>query len=137
MKTFLAAPLILTGILFLAGCDPNYSRDTVYHIAPSATIGEAEAQPIVSEEETATLNTNGKPDVSRIYGKIQYVDSFPDYKVQVVSSFPDLKVQHVSSFPDKPGKWQIVDSFPDYKIQKVSSFPDFKIQYVDSFPGVP
>ena len=28
-------------------------------------------------------------DVSKIYGKIQFVDSFPDYKVQVVDSFPD------------------------------------------------
>lgn len=76
-------------------------------------------------------------DVSKIFGKIQFVDSFPDYKVQVVSSFPDLKVQKVTSFPDGPGKWQVVDSFPDYKIQVVESFPDFKIQYVDSFPGPP
>lgn len=76
-----------------------------------------------------------KPDVSAIYGKIQYVTSFPDYKVQVVTAFEDLRVQEVTSFPDKPGKWQIVTSFPDYKIQKVTSFPDFKIRYVNSFPG--
>jgi hypothetical protein len=80
----------------------------------------------------------GKPkaDPSKVFGKIQFVTSFPDYKVQVVDSFPDLKVQIVSAFPDKPGKWQIVDAFPDFKIQIVSSFPDFKIQFVDSFPGV-
>ena len=53
-------------------------------------------------------------DVSKFYGKIQFVDSFPDYKVQVVNSFPDLKVQQVDSFPDSPGKWKTVDSFPDY-----------------------
>ena len=44
--------------------------------------------------------------VMSIYGKIQVVDSFPDYKVNVVDSFPDLKVKTVSSFPDGPGKWQ-------------------------------
>jgi len=77
----------------------------------------------------------GKPDVSKIYGKIQFVSSFPDYKVKVVDSFPDLKVQVVDSFRDQSGKWQIVDSFPDYKIQLVTSFPDFTIKYVDSFPG--
>ena len=49
--------------------------------------------------------------VMSIYGKIQVVDSFPDYKVKVVDSFPDLKVKTVSSFPDGPGKWQFVDSF--------------------------
>ena len=65
-----------------------------------------------------------KPDVSKIYGKIQIVDSFPDYKVEVVDSFPDLKVQKVDSFADGPGEWQMVDSFPD-----------FTIKYVDSFPG--
>ena len=78
-----------------------------------------------------------KVDVSKIYGRIMYVDSFPDYKVQIVNSFPDLKVQVVKSFPDKPGKWKIVNSFPDYKIQIVNSFPDFTVQYVKSFPGVP
>ena len=85
----------------------------------------------------ATSAAKPKVDVSKIYGKIKFVKSFPDYKVQVVNSFPDLKVQKVSSFPDKPGKWKIVDSFPDYKIQIVDSFPDFKIKYVNSFPGVP
>ena len=76
-----------------------------------------------------------KPDVSRVYGRIQYVDAFPDYKVEVVDSFEDLSVQEVTAFPDQPGKWQIVDSFPDYKIQKVNAFGDFKIRYVSSFPG--
>lgn len=77
-----------------------------------------------------------KIDLARIYGRIQFVSSFPDFKVKVVNSFPDLKVQVVESFPDKPGRWQIVESFPDYKIQIVESFPDFTIQYVTSFPGL-
>jgi hypothetical protein len=76
-----------------------------------------------------------KVDVSKIHGRIQFVQSFGDYKVQAVTSFPDLHVQIVKSFPDAPGKWQIVESFPDYKIQMVNSFPDFKIQFVTSFPG--
>jgi|TARA_B110000014_G_C19698581_1_gene365804 hypothetical protein len=95
-------------------------------------------KPDVSVADESHVSTaKAKPDVSKIYGKIMYVNSFPDYKVQVVNSFPDLKVQVVNSFPDKPGKWQIVNSFPDYKIQIVNSFPDFKVQYVNSFPGVP
>ena len=76
---------------------------------------------------------NGK----KLYGKIQFVNSFPDVKVQEVTSFPDVKVQRVNSFPDKCGKWQIVTSFPDTKVQIVKSFPDVKVQYVESFPGVP
>lgn len=66
-----------------------------------------------------------KPDVSKIYGKIKFVDSFPDYRVKVVKSFPDLRVKKTNVFANKPGEWKIVDSFPD-----------FTIQYVDSFPGV-
>src|SRR5437899_3162192 len=69
-----------------------------------------------------------KVDVAKVHGRIQFVNSFPDYKVQAVTSFPDLHVQIVTSFPDKPGQWQIVDSFPDYKIEMVNSFPDFTIQ---------
>lgn len=76
-----------------------------------------------------------KIDVSKIHGRIQYVNSFPDYKVQAVTSFPDLRVEIVKSFPNSPGKWQIVESFPDYKIEMVNSFPDFTIEFVNSFPG--
>jgi len=78
---------------------------------------------------------SGNPGKCGLYGKIQYVTSFPDVKVEVVTSFPDIKVQVMSSFADGPGEWEIVESFPDYKVQIVSSFGDFKIQYVDSFPG--
>jgi len=77
-----------------------------------------------------------RSELASVYGKIQFVGSFPDYKVQIVTSFPDLKVQRVTSFPDSVGKWQTVESFPDFKIQIVKSFPDFKVQYVESFPGV-
>lgn len=84
-----------------------------------------------STSSAGNCHFNGKP----LFGKVQYVTSFPDVKVQVVQSFPDLKVQKVTSFPDSCGKWQETDSFPDLKVQIVDSFPDIKIQYVDSFPG--
>ncbi len=73
----------------------------------------------------------------QLFGKIQFVDSFPDLTVQVVESFPDLKVKIVSSFPDDCGEWQIVDSFPDIKVKIVESFADIKIKFVESFPGIP
>lgn len=72
----------------------------------------------------------------KLYGKVQFVTSFPDIKIQYVTSFPDIKVQFVSSFPDRCGKWQEVTSFPDFKVQIVNSFPDFKVQKVTSFPGM-
>lgn len=75
-------------------------------------------------------------DLCLIYGRIQFVDSFPDCKVKIVSSFEDMRVKMVTSFSDDVALWEIVDSFPDYKIQIVDSFPDFTIRYVDSFPGV-
>jgi len=84
---------------------------------------------------TVTL-AETKPDLASIKGRIQVVESFPDYKVKVVSSFADLHVEVVESFPDDAGEWQMVESFPDYKIQFVESFPDFTIKYVESFPGV-
>lgn len=72
-----------------------------------------------------------------LYGKIQFVESFPDLTVQKVESFPDLKVKIVNSFPDHCGEWQIVDSFPDVKVQIVESFADIKVKFVESFPGIP
>lgn len=86
---------------------------------------------------SANLPPKNRPvDLPKIYGKIQFVSSFPDFTVQIVDSFADLHVQKVTSFPDAPGKWKIVDSFPDFKIQIVNRFPDFKIKYVESFPGL-
>lgn len=75
------------------------------------------------------------PAKCELYGKIQFVDSFPDVKVKAVTSFPDIKVKMVENFADSPGEWKAVDSFPDYKVQWVSSFPDYKVKFVDSFPG--
>lgn len=72
----------------------------------------------------------------KLYGKVQFVESFPDIKIQFVESFPDIKVQFVSSFPNDCGEWQEVSSFPDFKVQIVKSFPDLKIQKVENFPGM-
>lgn len=83
------------------------------------------------------INKNCEYNGMKMYGKVQFVNSFPDIKVQVVESFPDLKVKLVDAFPNDCGKWQIVTSFPDLKVQIVESFPDLKIKFVDSFPGKP
>jgi hypothetical protein len=76
-----------------------------------------------------------KLDVSKIYGKIQFVDSFPDYKVEVVDAFPALNVQIVGTYPDAPGKWKIVEIFPDFKVQIVATFGDFKIKFAKCVGG--
>ena len=117
--------LLTVGLLLVIGLFLPHSN---------ISVGD-ETSPGLQAEQAS--QANAKVDVAKIYGKIQFVNSFPDYKVQIVNSFPDLKVKVVNSFPDKPGKWKIVNSFPDYKIQIVNSFPDFKVKYVNSFPGLP
>ncbi len=77
----------------------------------------------------------GKPDKCKLFGKIKYVEHFPDVKVQVVEHFPDIKVKIVEHFPDGPGKWQLVEHFPDYEVQLVEHFPDYKVKFVEHFPG--
>lgn len=72
----------------------------------------------------------------KLYGKVQFVNSFPDIKIEYVNSFPDIKVKFVNSFPDDCGEWQIVNSFPDFKVQVVTSFPDLEVKKVTSFPGM-
>lgn len=80
---------------------------------------------------------NSQPiELDKIYGRIQIVDHFPDYKVKKVDHFPDIRVQFVDHFPDSPGKWKLVEHFPDFKIKWVDHFEDFKIKEVDHFPGV-
>lgn len=71
----------------------------------------------------------------KLYGKVKFVESFPDIKIQFVNSFPDIKVKIVENFPDECGEWKIVESFPDIKIKVVESFPDIKVKIVENFPG--
>lgn len=118
-------------------------------IANTAPVDQADAQPVASvaarsSREAGKTKVAGdeiKPDCTfrgqKLYGKVQIVQSFADFKVKKVEHFADLKVQMVNSFPDACGKWQIVDSFADFKIQFVESFPDFEISQVEHFPGLP
>jgi len=91
--------------------------------------------------ETATASDDKVTDCKckgiPLYGKVKFVNSFPDFKVKIVDSFPDLKVKIVDAFLDACGKWKIVDAFPDFTVQIVESFPDFTIKMVESFPGMP
>lgn len=100
------------------------------------TSGRVKHEP-VSKKSVSIIDEDCKFNGMQLYGKIQFVTSFPDVKIQVVDAFPDLKVKIVESFPDECGKWQIVCSFPDLKVQIVESFPDIKIKFVESFPGLP
>ncbi len=97
-------------------------------LSASSTFAQSEDE--INEDE---CTFNG----FQLYGKIQFVESFPDITIKVVESFPDIKVKIVDSFPDDCGEWQIVDSIPDLKIKIVESFPDIKIKFVESFPGLP
>lgn len=71
-----------------------------------------------------------------LWGKVQFVEHFPDIKVQFVEHFPDIKVKYVEHFPDRCGLWQVTEHFPDFKIQVVQHFPDIKVKVVDHFPGM-
>lgn len=83
-------------------------------------------------EITENCHWKGLP----LYGKIKFVETFPDVKIKFVETFPDIRVKFVTSFPNKCGEWQVVESFPDLKVQVVESFPDIKVKIVESFPGV-
>lgn len=80
----------------------------------------------------ADCTFNGK----KLYGKIKFVENFPDIKIQVVENFPDLKVKKVDNFPDSCGEWKIVENFPDFTVKIVEHFGDIKIKFVENFPGI-
>lgn len=72
----------------------------------------------------------------KLWGKVKFVTSYPDFKIQYVESYPDIKVKFVKTYPDKCGLWQITDTYPDFKVQVVNSYPDIKIKVVETYPGV-
>ena len=108
----------------------NISIVIIISLIRLMTANYAQTEDEINEDE-CTFNS------IKLFGKIQFVESFPDLTVQVVESFPDLKVKIVESFAEDCGEWQIVDSFPDIKVKIVESFADIKIKFVESFPGIP
>lgn len=102
----------------------------------AATLASPEA-PRSSPQSTGAIGSDCSFRGQKLWGKVQIVEHFPDFKVKKVDHFPDLNVALVEHFPDACGKWQIVEHFADFKVQFVESFPDFEIRIVDHFPGLP
>ena len=123
MKKYIFPFLITIGLFTLLGFYPTDCGSASGKAACFIPDGRINAE---------DCSWNGFP----LYGKVKFVESFPDIKIQIVNSFPDIKVKLVESFPDDCGEWKIVESFPDVKVQIVESFPDIKVQFVESFPGI-
>ena len=102
---------------------------------PSSTASKSKG---LSKKELIEALKNGEctHDGHNLFGKVKFVNSFPDLKIKFVEHFPDIKVKYVTSFPDDCGEWKIVESFPDLKVQVVEHFPDIKVQVVEHFPGM-
>ena len=107
---------------------------------PLVCSSASEAAPLSDTQRAALIEAFSKGDCTfegiNLWGKVQFVDHFPDIKIQFVDHFPDIKVKYVEHFPDRCGLWQVVDQFPDIKIKVVDHFPDLKVKVVDHFPGV-
>src|SRR5262245_8432759 len=70
----------------------------------------------------------------KLYGKIEFVDSFPDLKIREVTALPDFKVEMVSSLPSRCGEWQEVTSLPTLRVKRVTAFEDLEVEFVTAFP---
>ena len=129
--------LLLVTLPFLCWfTNPITNTEDSVMTVPTKSIADLDSQEKAAFIEH--LKTTGSCEWKghKLYGKVQFVNSFPDIKIKYVTSFPDIKVKFVSSFPDDCGEWQEVTSFPDLKVQVVNSFPDLKVQKVSSFPGM-
>lgn len=132
MKKVILYPLALLGSILLFSVFNVFPTDCQVPANSQGSCTTAVFSMPDDPEIDDDCHWNGMP----LYGKIKFVESFPDVKIKFVESFPDLKVKFVSSFPDKCGEWQVVESFPDLKVKVVESFPDIKVKVVESFPGV-
>jgi hypothetical protein len=90
--------------------------------------------PDAAIEQCGRIRCDCTFDGIQLFGRVRYVDSFPDIQVRI-SSFPDLRVRE-GSFADECGEWEIVNSFPDFTVEIVDAFEDFQIAY-SAFPGIP
>ncbi|GJQ43689.1 MAG: hypothetical protein JETCAE03_31870 [Ignavibacteriaceae bacterium] len=75
-------------------------------------------------------------DGKKLYGKVQFVEDFPDITIQVVEDLPDIDVRMVENFPSKCGEWQLVEHFPNLRVKIVEHNADIKVRFVKHFPGL-
>ena len=108
---------------------------TALVVSPQIDLAPSAAERFALELQACAEAAEGKSGACQLFGKIKYVEHFPDVKVQFVEHFPDIRVQVVEHFPDGPGKWQLVQHFPDYEVEVVEHFPDYKVKLVEHFPG--
>ncbi|MCX7985328.1 MAG: hypothetical protein N2662_00115 [Bacteroidales bacterium] len=71
-----------------------------------------------------------------LYGRVQFVEAFEDFRIQFVDGLADIHVKFVDTRPSKCGEWQIVDALPDFKVRVVNGLADFKVKKVDALPGL-
>jgi len=130
--------LIITLFFPFSGINDNFQYAEIEETDNVKTMSISDLTPKQKKEALEHFKETGDCEFNgiKLYGKVQFVTSFPDIKIEYVESFPDIKVKFVTSFPDDCGEWQKVESFPDFKVQVVESFPDLKVKKVDSFPGM-
>ena len=70
---------------------------------PMACASTSEAAPLNDTQRAALIEAFSKGDCTfegiNLWGKVKFVDHFPDIKIQVVDHFSDLKVKLVDQFP--------------------------------------
>ena len=88
---------MLNGLLFRLQASKGYYNDE--------DDGTITKKGYFNDKDNGKIIKNGYYKGKKLYGKVQVVDSFPDFKVKVVDCFPDLKVQKVDCFPNDIGKW--------------------------------
>jgi hypothetical protein len=123
--------IAIQGSSCIDACDDEYAFEDYHSSLSLRRNGNATGSSSGSKLESCEYD--GIP----LHGKVQFVESFADFKIEYVESFPDLKVKFVTSFPDECGEWEVVESFPDFKVEVVESFADIKVEVVESFPGLP
>jgi hypothetical protein len=131
-KLFILATLLLTFYVGRAQDTECVNTQNSANNLKFSDLSEAEKKEAIQALTSGSCYYKG----IQLWGKVEFVTSFPDIKIQYVDNFPDIKVKFVTSFPDKCGLWQPTENFPDFKVQVVTSFPDIKVKVVDNFPGI-
>lgn len=125
--------LLFSGCGFFLPLEPDPPLEDDGGVVFDSDAGTEDAGMLAHGIDPVTCTFRGH----KLFGHVQYVDSFPDVKVRVVTSLPDFRVQSVSSLATRCGEWIEDNSSFGLRVKRVDSFADLDIKYVTSFPGLP
>lgn len=95
------------------------------------------ADDVKIDRSNCTITKDGK--TYPLYGKVVFVDEYPDITIKFVDAYADIEVKITDSSYQSCCEWKVVDKtegYPDLRVKVVKDYPDITVKTVSDYPHI-